>query len=185
MFLKYPGGSPQRTGGWPPSVFAVTANVDIICEDPRWADHLARFAPACSAALAGVGLEPAAFEISVLACDDSRIKTLNADFRQKGVATNVLSWPSDERGAMADGEMPAAPRLPMDAELGDIAISYDTCTREADRAGIPFDHHVTHLMVHATLHLLGFDHLRDGDATLMEGLETEILGKLDIADPYS
>ena len=81
--------------------------------------------------------------------------------------------------------MPLPPKLPMDAELGDIAISYDTCAREAAQAGTPIDHHVTHLIVHATLHLLGFDHVRDADATLMEGFETEILGKLDIPDPYS
>ena len=73
----------------------------------------------------------------------------------------------------------------MDCELGDIAISYDTCAREAAEAGKPFDFHVIHLIVHGTLHLLGYDHERDGDATLMEGLEVEILGKLDIPDPYS
>ncbi|MCL4132852.1 UNVERIFIED_CONTAM: hypothetical protein GTU68_007481, partial [Idotea baltica] len=136
-------------------------------------DTLAR--RAVDAALTGVGLDPSAFEVSLLACNDTRIKVLNADFRQKGVATNVLSWPSVERTA----------NLPQDAELGDIAISYDTCMREADEAGLPFDHHVTHLIVHGTLHLLGFDHVRGGDATLMEELEIEILGKLDIPDPYS
>jgi probable rRNA maturation factor len=109
---------------------------------------------------------------------------LNADFRQKGTPTNVLSWPSNERGAEADGDMPVQPQLPQDAELGDIAISYDTCAREAAQSGTPFADHVTHLIVHGTLHLLGFDHLRDLDGALMEGLETEILGKLDIADPY-
>nr|WP_237693267.1 rRNA maturation RNase YbeY [Octadecabacter algicola] len=140
---------------------------------------------AVAAALSGVRLDPAPFEVSILACDDARIAALNEDFRQKGSATNVLSWPSDERAAENDGEMPDPPSLPMDAELGDIAISYDTCAREAAEAGKPFEHHVIHLLVHGTLHLLGFDHIRDGDATLMEGLETEILGKLDIPDPYS
>lgn len=159
-------------------------SVDILIEDDRWA--LGDIAPrAVAAALEGAGLEPSAFDVSLLACDDTRIAALNADFRQKGTPTNVLSWPSDERGAMAEGEMPVPPQLPMDAELGDIAISYDTCAREAAQAGKPFDHHVTHLIVHGTLHLLGFDHIRDGDAALMEGLETEILGKLDIPDPYS
>ena len=162
----------------------VTATVDILIEDDRWVlDHLAP--RAVGAALIGAGLEPSAFAVSLLACDDARIAALNADFRQKGTPTNVLSWPSENRAAMADGEMPAAPNLPMDAELGDIAISFDTCAREADKAGTPFDHHVTHLIVHGVLHLLGFDHIRDGDAALMEGLETEILGKLDISDPYS
>ncbi|MDB4213649.1 rRNA maturation RNase YbeY [Octadecabacter sp.] len=162
----------------------MTATLDILIEDDRWVlDTLA--SRAVDAALMGAGLEPSAFEVSLLACNDARIAALNADFRQKGTPTNVLSWPSDARAAMADGEMPVAPNLPMDAELGDIAISFDTCVREADEAGTPFDHHVTHLIVHGVLHLLGFDHIRDGDAALMEGLETEILGKLDIPDPYS
>ncbi len=160
-------------------------SVDIVIEDSRWAGLGPLVQAACDASLTGVGLEPSAFEVSLLACDDARIAALNADFRQKGAATNVLSWPSAERGAMAAGEMPVPPQLPMDAELGDIAISYDTCAREAADAGKPFDHHVTHLIVHGTLHLLGFDHISDADGALMEGLETEILGKLDIPDPYS
>lgn len=164
----------------------MSVELDILIEDARWADEIADLAePAVAAALEGVGLEPSAFEVSLLACDDARISKLNEDFRQKEQTTNVLSWPSEERGAMADGEMPVSPQLPMDAELGDIAISYDTCAREAAEAGKPFADHVTHLIVHGTLHLLGFDHIRDRDAALMEGLETEILGKLDIPDPYS
>lgn len=162
-------------------------SVDTIVDDPRWeAEQLADLAQvATDAALAGVGLEPSAFDISLLACDDARIAVLNTDFRAKPQATNVLSWPSDERGAMADGETPVAPQLPMDAELGDIAIAYDTCAREAAAAGKSMADHVTHLIVHGTLHLLGYDHIRDGDADLMEGLETEILGNLGISDPYS
>ena len=69
-------------------------------------------------------------------------------------------------------------------ELGDIAISYDTCHAEAEAAGRPMADHVTHLIVHGLLHLLGYDHERDGDATLMERLEVEILGKLGLDDPY-
>ena len=164
----------------------MSVTLDILIEDDRWGRGFADIATrAASAALQGVGLEPADFEVSVLACDDVRIAKLNEDFRQKGQPTNVLSWPSDERAAEVDGEMPDPPDLPMDAELGDIAISYDTCAREAADAGKLFEHHVTHLMIHGTLHLLGFDHTRDGDAVLMEGVETEILGKLDIPNPYS
>jgi probable rRNA maturation factor len=158
--------------------------VECVIEDTRWVGLDALADCAARAALSGVGLEAAAFEISLLACDDARICVLNADFRQKGTPTNVLSWPSNERGAEADGDMPVQPQLPQDTELGDIAISYDTCAREAAQSGTPFADHVTHLIVHGTLHLLGFDHLRDLDGALMEGLETEILGKLDIADPY-
>ncbi len=178
MVFKYFGGT-----GAGPRFRSVTVTLDILIEDERWVlDGIAQ--RAVNAALIGVGLDPSAFEISLLGCGDARIAALNADFRQKGQPTNVLSWPSAERGAMADGEMPVPPQLPMDAELGDIAISYDTCAREAADAGKPLKDHVTHLIVHGTLHLLGFDHVRDGDAAIMEGLESEILGKLDIPDPY-
>jgi len=71
-----------------------------------------------------------------------------------------------------------------DGELGDIAIAYDTCAQEAAAAGRSLDDHTTHLVVHATLHLLGYDHVRDQDATLMEACEVQILGKLGIPDPY-
>ena len=158
--------------------------IECVIEDDRWVglDVLAN--RVASASLSGVGLDAAGFEICLLACDDNRICTLNANFRQKSTATNVLSWPSNERGADEDGLMPFQPQLPQDAELGDIAISYDTVAREAAQSSTPFVDHVTHLIVHGILHLLGFDHLREGDAALMERLEIEILGELDIPDPY-
>lgn len=159
--------------------------VDVMIEDLRWIQLDAIAARATDAALVGVGLEPTVFDISVLACDDVKIAQLNTDFRSKSQPTNVLSWPSAERAAMADGETPLPPALPQDTELGDIAISFDTCQTEASDAGKSFEHHVTHLIVHGTLHLLGYDHVRDGDAALMEGLEIEILGNLGISDPYS
>ena len=158
--------------------------VDCVVEDQRWADIMALAQQATNAVLDRLGLEPSVFEISLLACDDTRIAALNADFRGKPRPTNVLSWPSDERGAAVDGEMPILPQPGPDTELGDIAISYDTCAQEAKVAGKPLREHALHLLVHGTLHLLGFDHERDRDATLMEGLETEILGKLGLSDPY-
>ncbi|WP_019955451.1 rRNA maturation RNase YbeY [Yoonia vestfoldensis] len=160
--------------------------VDVVVEDARWAaidiDVLAQ--RASDAVLDRLGLEPSVFEIAVLACDDTRIAALNADFRGKPAPTNVLSWPSDERAASVAGEIPLAPDPVTDAELGDIAIAYDTCAREAAVAGKPFVDHCLHLLVHGTLHLLGFDHERDLDATLMEGLEAEILGKMGLDNPY-
>ncbi|CAG0910907.1 unnamed protein product, partial [Cyprideis torosa] len=143
---------------------------DVMIEDARWdalgfseiAEH------AATATLQHLGLDPAGFEIAVLACDDARITELNADFRDKPVATNVLSWPSDERAAEEDGEAPDLPDAPEDGppeELGDIAIAYETCIREAQESDKPIADHVTHLMIHATLHLLGYDHIRDLDAT--------------------
>ncbi|SFS01877.1 rRNA maturation RNase YbeY [Yoonia litorea] len=158
--------------------------VDCIIEDDRWAEIEALAEIATNAALERLGLEPSVFEISVLACDDARITALNGDFRDKPTSTNVLSWPSQERGAVVAGEMPILPQVGPDSELGDIAIAYDTCAREAVAAGKSMRQHTVHLLVHGTLHLLGFDHIRDEDAALMEGLETEILGKLGIPDPY-
>ena len=156
---------------------------DTIIEDDRWTtialEDLAE--AAAQAVLTLLGYQPSDYEIAVLACDDTRIQALNADFREKDQATNVLSWPSEERGASAEGGTPDAPR---DCELGDIAISYDTCLKEATESGKNFGDHVTHLVVHGVLHLLGYDHIRHGDATLMENLEISILGKLGVEDPY-
>lgn len=159
---------------------------DTVFEDDRWqaAELEALAEQAATAALVHLGLRPEEYEIAVLGCDDSRIAALNTDFRGKNRATNVLSWPSEPRGTDVDGAVPDIPEGP-DPELGDIAISYDTCLREAHEADKPLNHHILHLMVHATLHLLGYDHTRDKDATLMEGIETQILGKLGVADPYS
>lgn len=158
-------------------------SVDIIFEDDRWAEAgLATLAAtATRAALSHLALAPDSLEISLLACDDARIAALNADFRGKPQPTNVLSWPSEERGAARDGDPPLPPS---DEELGDIAIAYETCLNEATEQGKSFDDHVIHLIVHGVLHLLGYDHMRDRDATLMEGLEVAILGKLGLSDPY-
>lgn len=159
---------------------------DVVIEDDRWqaADLAAVAERAAEATLEHVGLDPADWEIAILACNDARIAALNGDFRGKPRPTNVLSWPGAERGAGADGTAPDLPEPGPDPELGDIAISYDTCAREARDAGKPLARHVTHLIVHATLHLLGYDHVRDQDATLMERTEAEILGKLGLPDPY-
>ena len=161
---------------------------DTLIEDGHWQaiDLPALADRAAAAALAHLGLDPAGFEISLLACDDDRIAALNADFRDKAQPTNVLSWPSEMRAAAAPGQMPALPPgdRDMPTELGDIAISYDTCAAEAAAQGKRLSDHATHLIVHATLHLLGYDHIADEDAALMEGLEARILAGLGVDDPY-
>jgi probable rRNA maturation factor len=157
--------------------------VEIVVEDPRWADLAPLADRACDATLSALGLDPSVWDVSLLACDDARIATLNADFRGKPQPTNVLSWPSEERGAQMAGEAPFAPD-PTDPELGDIAIAYDTCAREATDMGKSLPDHATHLIVHGILHLLGYDHERDADALLMEGIESQILGNLGLDDPY-
>ena len=160
--------------------------VDVICEDARWTelDLEALANSAARATLGNLGYDADAFEIALLGCDDARIAELNADFREKATATNVLSWPSAERGANHDGDPPLRPELPFDEELGDIAISFETCQREAVEQGKSTSNHVTHLLVHGILHLLGYDHIRDADATLMERIEVETLGKMGISNPY-
>jgi probable rRNA maturation factor len=161
---------------------------DTLIEDGRWRelDLPALADRAAGATLAGLGLDPAGFEISLLACDDDRIAALNADFRGSAQPTNVLSWPSEARAAAALGQMPSLPSGNSDfpTELGDIAISYDTCAAEATAQGKRLSDHVTHLVVHATLHLLGYDHIADEDAALMEGLEARTLAGLGVDDPY-
>lgn len=158
--------------------------IDINLEDDRWvqAGLEALAQTACDAALAELSLS-GDFEVSLLGCNDDRIAVLNADFRGKPTPTNVLSWPSVDLAPDTAGGTPRHPSE-IDPELGDIAISFDTCTREAAEQGKPFDAHVTHLLVHGTLHLLGYDHETDQDAALMEGLETRILANLGIEDPY-
>lgn len=162
---------------------------DTVIEDDRW---LAFGLPAMAelagrATLAALGLEPVGLQIVVMGCDDARIATLNADFRGKPQPTNVLSWPSEDRAAEAAGDLPDPPD-PGTADdpesLGDIALAWETCTREAAEQGKTMEAHVTHLVVHAVLHLLGYDHEDEADAALMEATEVRILETLGVADPY-
>ena len=158
--------------------------VDVIIEDRRWTEAglEALAAHGVGAVLAHLGLDDRNCEIAVLGCDDARIAVLNSEFRGKAQATNVLSWPSEERGAEVAGARPELPEG--DGELGDIAIAFETCAREAEAAGRPMPDHVLHLVVHGTLHLLGYDHERAADGDLMEAIETAILAQLGVPDPY-
>ncbi len=163
--------------------------VETVVEDSRWngigIEELAR--AACRAVLADRSLVPELFGIALLATDDDRIAALNADFRGKPAPTNVLSWPETALQAESEGALPAAPRpgTPGDpSHLGDIALAWETCTHEAAESGRPLRDHVLHLLVHGCLHLLGYDHERDGDAALMERTEVRILATLGVPDPY-
>ena len=164
--------------------------VDTVIEDPRWeAVGLTALANrAAAAAFAALRLPEAGFTLCVMGCDDARISELNGAFRKKGAATNVLSFPSENRTADAPGLTPDLPEAG-DADdpesLGDIAISYDTCLRETIEQDKALSQHVTHLVVHGILHLLGYDHISDADAAMMEGLEARILASLGVNDPYN
>ena len=163
--------------------------VEVLVEDARWdATGLPELAErAVTATVRAMGLDPDLCLVSLMGCDDARIAGLNADFRGKPAPTNVLSWPAEDLAPDAPGALPQPPDpgTPDDpAELGDIALAFETCLREADAAGLPFDHHVLHLIVHGTLHLLGYDHEDDSDAALMEKAEVGILATLGVSDPY-
>ena len=163
--------------------------VDVVIEDDRWSDAglLDSSLAAASATFAELGLPQAGFTLCVMGCDDTRIAALNADFRGKPSPTNILSWPSEERGAQKAGAMPDLPVAGSAADpnhLGDIAIAYDTCHAEARAGGKPPKDHITHLIVHGVLHILGFDHIRDADGDLMEAVEARILARLGLPNPY-
>lgn len=162
--------------------------IETDIDDSRWlALDLPTLAEvAANAVLKARHLDAEQCEIGLLACDDARIAQLNREFRGKDGATNVLSWPSEDLTPEVAGTEPALPQPDFAGEmgLGDIAIAWDTCVREAAEADKPLADHVTHLVVHGVLHLLGFDHIRDPDATLMQQLEIEILGRLGMDDPY-
>ncbi|MBN9564984.1 MAG: rRNA maturation RNase YbeY [Alphaproteobacteria bacterium] len=105
--------------------------------------------------------------LTVLLSTDEHIQNLNHIFCGKNMPTNVLSFPASEPGYM-----------------GDIILALETCVRESQLEGKPILNHATHLLVHGTLHLLGYDHQNDLEAKAMENMEIELLQKLDIPNPY-
>jgi probable rRNA maturation factor len=163
--------------------------VDVVIEDDRWSgaglEDLAQ--RAAVATFAELGLPVAGFTLCVMGCNDARIAALNADFRGKPSPTNVLSWPSEERGADLAGEVPDLPQagdVDDPDHLGDIAIAFDTCHAEAQAGNKPLTHHILHLIVHGVLHILGFDHIRDPDGDLMEAVEARVMVRLGLPNPY-
>jgi probable rRNA maturation factor len=175
--------------------------VDIMVESARWKgkrNAKALLQRAIAAAAAAVPTRGG--EVAIVLTDDKAIRVLNRDWRQKNAPTNVLSFPAKEaRPALASGASGTsastrvfqramrgnsrgargAPHL-----LGDIVIAYETTEREARAERKPFAHHLTHLAVHGFLHLVGCDHVADDEAQAMEGLETSILARLGVPDPY-
>jgi probable rRNA maturation factor len=134
--------------------------------------RIARGAIGATVAAAGLALTADA-EVSLVFTDDAHVQRLNATYRGKDYATNVLSFPGTAVGARPG---------PM---LGDIVLAAETIRREADAERLPLADHLTHLLIHGFLHLLGYDHEDDAEAAVMEGLETAILARLGIADPYA
>lgn len=142
--------------------------IDIEIEDEAWSAALAGaealILPAAEAALEARG------GVTILLTDDDSVAELNQRFRDKAGPTNVLSFP--------------APPNP-EHHLGDIALAYGVCAREAAEQGKPLAHHLQHLVAHGVLHLLGYDHLTEAEAEEMEALERRILAGLGVPDPYA
>ncbi len=142
--------------------------IDVEVEDAAWTAALPDVEQvvqtAARAALEGEG------GVVVLLADDAAVADLNQRFRHKAGPTNVLSFPA-----------PANP----EGHLGDLALAYGVCAREAAEQGKGLDQHLSHLVVHGVLHLLGYDHQDDGEAEAMEALERTVLEVLGVPDPYA
>ncbi|MCA1956286.1 rRNA maturation RNase YbeY [Zymomonas sp.] len=120
-------------------------------------------------------------EISVCFSDNDTVHALNKTWRDKDRPTNVLSFPMMEAEELAKIKN----RAGSECLLGDIILAFDVAKKEALEKGISLENHVTHLITHGTLHLLGYDHILDNEAEIMEDLERKALAQLDIPDPYS
>lgn len=152
-------------------------------EGVDWADLGRRAVDAAIAQTPHAGLATAApmVEIAVRLTDDAEVQGLNRDYRGKDRPTNVLSFPQYDSAdfvmlANSDDE---------EILVGDIVLARETCEREAGERRISVADHAAHLIVHGTLHLLGYDHQDDASGDAMEALETKALATLGLADPYA
>ena len=146
----------------------MNAALAVSIDDPRWRGRVrgahALVRRAARAALDGAGRVG---EIRYKLADDSCLRALNHDFRGLDKPTNVLSFPDDAPGA-----------------LGDVALAFETCAAEARAQGKKLDAHLAHLVVHGTLHLLGWEHETIPEALAMEARERRVLRRLRVPDPY-
>jgi probable rRNA maturation factor len=119
-------------------------------------------------------------ELSIVFTSDAAVAELNRMWRGKPQPTNVLSFPA----AAGPGRAPGAPQPGVPQPLGDIVLAAGVVSAEASAQGKPLANHTTHLIVHGVLHLLGFDHVDEAHAEAMERLETEVMTRLGLPDPY-
>lgn len=147
--------------------------IDIDVEHAGW-QQIAALDDLCRTA-ARLALDGREGDVAIVLSGDDEIRTLNAHWRGMDKATNVLSFPAPDDMPLPQGEQ---------APLGDIILAFETVQREAQEQGKTLVDHTRHLIVHGILHLLGYDHDEDADATVMENRERDILAKLGISDPY-
>ncbi len=156
--------------------------IDVLVDSEHWKNAVAaKMVVRRALKQVAITLSTKTAELAIVLTDDAAMRRLNRNWRGIDAPTNVLSFatrnPSDQlderRGRRSVGN-----------HLGDIVLAYETVKREARRDGKPFDHHLTHLVVHGFLHLLGYDHGNDAQARRMEATERAILGELAVPDPY-
>ncbi len=152
--------------------------LDIQIEDTSWA-ILENIETLCQKAIdqACVQAKPKPMngaELSVLLTNEAEIQTLNKQWRNIDKPTNILSFPAVLPNKIAKSPL-----------LGDLALGFETIAHEAKTDEKTFENHLTHLIIHGFLHILGYDHETDADALIMEALEIKILAKLNIGDPYA
>ena len=156
-------------------------DVQVLVRAGAWKKALPRVAATCRAAASAAYAQQRrrrAAEISVLLAGDTFVRSLNREYRGHDKATNVLAFAAQE-GA-GPGPQPGATVM-----LGDVVVAYGTAAREAAREGKSLGDHLSHLVVHGLLHLMGYDHDTDRKARVMERLEARILAGIGIADPYA
>ena len=156
--------------------------IEVIVESREWRRRVRNVTNvvrrAAGMALAA-GRRPGAEEVCLVLADDARSRRLNRTWRGQDKPTNVLSFPADEPRRSGPRSPAGAPFL-----LGDVVVACGVAASEAAAQGKPLGAHLAHLIVHGVLHLLGHDHRSDPEAARMEALETRILRRLGVADPY-
>jgi probable rRNA maturation factor len=157
-------------------------DLDITYADEAWPDCDALIEKCVKAALhyCKTDTQGRPFELSVLLTDNNQVQDLNRDYREKDKPTNVLSFPALECDKPGHLILEPGP-----LHLGDIILAYGVVAQEASDQKIAFEDHLSHLIVHGVLHLLGFDHIEDEEAEEMEALEIAILKDFGIANPYN
>jgi probable rRNA maturation factor len=164
--------------------------VDIIIEAPEWElalpDVLGVVERAAAAALQATTPAAGHWQTAILLGYDATLRELNRRFRGQDKPTNVLAFPAAPAPAPAGRAAPPRPPAEQPAQQrGDIALAFETVEREAAEQGKRLADHLSHLVVHGLLHLLGHDHLEAAEAERMEALERAILWRIGIADPYA
>ena len=164
-------GGPSRKRA---AAHGITLEIEIVRRGDAWAptevaDAMLKRA-ARAAWRAAPALQQGSYKVTLVLTGDEEMRTLNRKWRGKNAPTNVLAFPADEIGAQGF--------------LGDVVLAHETTRKEAREQNVTLQDHVSHLVVHGVLHLLGFDHAEDREARQMENLERTALASLGVADPY-